>query len=100
MHECRASGNFEIKHLRRRKVETKETIEINDLEPTGEVKGGQGVGLGPANLIAFDTATPVITSGIGQNGALMSLAGNNTPVGATTVRTGSVFTITFGGNLA
>jgi hypothetical protein len=76
-----------------------QNIELIDLEPQGEVKGGHGVGLGPANLIAFDTATPTI-NGIGQNGALMNLAGNNTPVGATTVRTGSVFTVTFGGNLA
>ena len=61
------------------KLNANETIELTDLEPTGEVTGGHGIGHGAANLVSFDTTTPGTSSG--------------------TSRPGSVFTVTFGGSL-
>ena len=46
-------------------MNTNETIEIVDLEPNCEVKGGPGA----ANLVSFDTTTPGTSSGASRPGS-------------------------------
>ena len=67
-------------------METKETIEINDLALTenqqAEVKGGP-------------TMPDLLVSGYQTGGH----DGGGTPVNQSVIRTGSIYTVTFGGTL-